>query len=240
MRSYTRSVSVVAMMALTIPVALSQSAADPTGHWEGSVQAPENEVKIEFDLIRNGKGDLSGTFAQPAQGVKGFPLSGVTLDDRKIRILLKAGPEPATFEGVLLADGKSISGNMSQLGYTIPFIVTRIGDARVAPVPKNGPIGKELEGTWNSTLESDGKSMRLILKMANRPDGTASGTVVSPDGSGIEIPIGIVQKARDLTIDVPSVGATYNGVLNSEGNELSGKWSQGSMVLPLTFRLAAK
>jgi hypothetical protein len=240
MRSYPRSVSIVAAMALSVSVALGQSAADPTGHWEGSVQAPENEVKIEFDLTRNSKGDLSGTFAQPAQGVKGFPLSSVTLDDRKIRILLKAGPEPATFEGVLLPDGKSISGNMSQLGYTMPFSVTRTGDARIAPVPKNGPIGKELEGAWNGTLVSDGKSMRLMLKMANRPDGTAAGTVVSPDGSGIEIPIGIAQKARDLTIDVPSVGATFNGVLNAEGNELSGKWSQGSMVLPLTFRRAAR
>jgi hypothetical protein len=231
---------VVAIMAFTIPVALSQSGADPTGHWEGSVQMPENELKIEFDVVRNSKGQLSGTFGQPAQGVKGFPLSVVTLEDRKIHMVLKAGEQPSTFDGTLLADGKSISGNVFMAEHTIPFSVTRTGDARVVAVPKSGPIGKELEGTWNGTIETGGKSMRLILKMANRPDGTAAGTVVSPDGSGIEIPIGIVQKAADLTIEAPSIGATYSGVLNTGGNELEGKWSQGSMVLPLTFRRAGR
>jgi hypothetical protein len=73
--------------------------------------------------------------------------------------------------------------------------------------------------------------------MSNQPDGTASGTIVSPDGTGVEVPVAITQKASNLTIDVVSVGASFAGVLNAAGTELAGTWKQGSSSLPLTFRL---
>ena len=82
--------------------------------------------------------------------------------------------------------------------------------------------------------------MRLVLKMANQPDGTATGTIVSLDGSGVEIPIAMTQKASNVTIDVASVGASYVGVLNAAGTELAGTWTQGPATLPLTFKRAAK
>ena len=62
---------------------------------------------------------------------------------------------------------------------------------------------------------------------------------MSPDGSGVEIPIGITQKAAAVTIDVVSVGASFAAVLNAEGTELSGTWTQGAMGVPLTLRRAA-
>jgi hypothetical protein len=80
--------------------------------------------------------------------------------------------------------------------------------------------------------------MRLVLNMSNQPDGTARGTIVSPDGSGVEVAIAITQKASNVTIDVVSVGASFAGVLNAAGTELAGTWTQGTSSLPLTFRLA--
>jgi hypothetical protein len=151
-------------------------------------------------------------------------------------LVVKADAEPATFEGLLAADGKSISGDVAQAGYTLPFSLTRTGDARIAPAPKSAPIGKELEGTWTGTLEAGGRKLRLMLKMANQPDGTATGTIVSVDGSGVEIAIGMTQKAAGLTIEVPSVSASYTGVLNAAGIELTGTWTQGPAGLPVTFR----
>jgi uncharacterized protein len=80
--------------------------------------------------------------------------------------------------------------------------------------------------------------LRIVLKMSNQPDGTAAGTVVSEDGSGVGIPIGMSQKASTLTIDVASVGASYVGVLNDAAMELAGTWRQGPGSLPLTFKRA--
>jgi hypothetical protein len=214
----------------------AQATPDPSGHWEGTIRVPDMEMKIEIDLVKNHGGILAGTFGQPAQGLKGLPLSTVTVDGRSIRFVVRAGEAPATFDGQFSADGAAIAGNVSQGEFTIPFTLTRTGEAQMAPVPKNAAIGKELEGTWYGTLDIGPRQMRVVLTMVNQPDGTAKGTIVSPDGTGVEIPIGIAQKGRDVTLDVPSVSASYVGVLNAAGTELTGTWTQQSSALPLTFR----
>ena len=240
MRTSIRLLIAGALLLVPASSLRAQTAVDPSGHWEGTIQAPNMLVKVDIDLAKNSKGELAGTFGQPAQGVKGLPLSTVAVEGGVVRFVVKGGPDPATFKGKLSADGASMSGDVAQAGYSIPFTLTRNGDARIAPVPKNPPIGKELEGTWNGTLEVGDKPMRLVLNMSNQPDGTASGTIVSPDGSGVEVPIAITQKASSLTIDVVSVGASFVGVLNTAGTELVGTWTQATSSLPLTFRLAEK
>jgi hypothetical protein len=62
------------------------------------------------------------------------------------------------------------------------------------------------------------------------------GTVTSPDGTGMELPVGITQKASSVTIDVPSAGVSYAGVLNTAGTELAGTWTERTSSLPLTFK----
>jgi hypothetical protein len=236
MRSYGRTLLLVLLLTPG-SLAQAQGAADPSGHWEGTLKVPQMELKVEIDLARDSRGVFAGTFGQPAQGVKGLPLSSVAVEASAVRFVVKGGPEAATFDGALSADGTSISGTVTQSGFTIPMNLSRTGDARVVPPPKSAPIAKELEGTWNGTLDVDGAPMRLVVKMANRPDGTAAGTVVSPDGSGVEIPIGMTQNGSSVTIDVPSVGASYVGILNSAGTELTGTWTQRSAALPLTLKL---
>ena len=238
MRAYTRMLLVASLLVAPTAALVAQTGIDPSGHWEGTIQLPEMAVNVEIDLTKNSKGELAGTFSQPAQSIKGLPLSTVAVESRSVRFVVRGGPEPATFEGALSADGHSLTGTIAQSGASIPLNLTRTGDARIAPPPKSAAIGKELEGTWNGTLDLGGRQMRIVLKMSNQPDGTAAGTVVSADGSGVEIPIGMTQKASTLTIDVASVGASYVGVLNEAGTELAGTWTQGPGSLPLTFKRA--
>lgn len=237
MHPFTRMLMMTARLLLSVSSLFAQTAADPSGHWEGEVKIPNTELKIEIDLAKNSKGEMVGTFGQPAQGMKGFPLASVAVGGRSVRFVLKVGTDVSTFVGTLSADGKSLSGDASQGGESVPFSLTRAGDAKIAPTPRSSPIGKELEGTWNGTVDAGEKQMRLVLKMANQPDGTATGTIVSLDGSRVEIPITMTQKASNLTIEIPSVGVSYVGVL--KGTELVGTWNQGSAALPLTFRRAA-
>jgi hypothetical protein len=239
MRSSHRRTLLLGVLLLTPgSLAQAQGPADPSGHWEGTLKVPQMELKVEIDLARDSRGVFAGTFSQPAQGVKGLPLSSVTVEASAVRFVVKGGPEPATFDGALSADATSISGTVTQSGFTIPMNLSRTGDARITPAPRSAPIAKELEGTWNGTLDVDGAPMRLVVKMANLPDGTAAGTVVSPDGSGVEIPIGMTQKGSSVTIEVPSVSASYVGTLNPAGTELAGTWTQGPAAFPLTLRVA--
>ena len=245
MRTFTRTLLVAALLLVPASSLLAQTAVDPSGHWTGAIHVPAfdnnqaREVNIEVDLARNAKGVLAGTYGQPAGGVKGLPLSAVAVDGNSITFELKVS-DGGLFRGTL-SDAATMSGafTTSQGGYSIPFSLTRTGDARIAPAPKSAPIGKELEGTWNGTLEVGGKQERLVLKMANQPDGTATGTILDIDGSRVEIPIAMTQNASNVTIDVASVGGSYVAVLNG-GTELVGTWTQGPATLPLTFKRAAK
>jgi hypothetical protein len=218
---------------------IAQATADPSGHWEGAVQLGDTPLVFEVDVTRGGKGELSATFAQPSTGIKGFPFSKVEIDGRTLRLVLKAGANPSSFVGTVSEDGKTVAGDVEQADQKTTFTLTRTGDARVAAVPKNGRISKHLEGTWKGALDVEGKPMRLILTLANVPDGTATGTVLSPDGSGIEIPVGITESESAITIDVPSVGAAFQGAINADKTELAGKWAQSGVALPLTLRRGA-
>lgn len=240
MRALTRTLIFASLFLLPARVLLAQAPVDPSGHWEGSIRVPNMDVIIEIDLAKNATGQLAGTFAQPSEGVKALPLSSVVVDGRSLRLQLKTGSGGGTFSGIVSADGKSISGDfvMAEGGYNVPFTLTRTGDAMMAPVPKSAPIAKELEGTWNGALEVEGRQMRLVLTMANQPDGTAIGTILSVDGSGVEIPVAMTQKGSTLTVDVPAVTGSFVGALNAAGTELAGTWSESTIALPVTFKLA--
>ncbi len=115
MRSFIRMLLVATLLVPSSSLR-AQVAVDPSGHWEGTIQAPNMEAKVEIDLAKNGKGDLAGTFGQPAQGVKGLPLSTVAVEGGLVRFVVKGGPDPATFQGQLSADGASMSGDVAQAG----------------------------------------------------------------------------------------------------------------------------
>jgi hypothetical protein len=235
----------VTSLLIGLPSSLfAQPAVDPTGHWSGAIHVPAyngaspREVGIEVDIAKSAGGALEATFGQPAQNIKGLPLGSVSLDGRTISFALKA-TGGGLFKGTV-ADASSIAGEFitTEGGYAIPFNLARTGDAIVEAPPKSAAISKELEGTWNGTVEFEGKKERLVLKLANKADGTAMGTVVDRDGSNVEIPVGMAQKDASVTIEVAAVRASFSGVLN--GNELTGTWSQGPLTLPLTFTRAAK
>src|SRR5882762_4728923 len=112
MRLSTRMLLLPALLLFPAHFLRAQTAAEPlnpwAGHWEGTVQIPNMEMKIEIDLAKNSKGELAGTFGNPAQNVKGLPLSTVAVEGRSVRFVLKAGKEVSTFAGTLSSDGKSI------------------------------------------------------------------------------------------------------------------------------------
>jgi hypothetical protein len=246
MRAISRLLVAAALLFVPASSLLAQTAPDPSGHWRGAIHVPpfngagSREVAIEIDLSKNAAGAPIGTFAEPSQAIKGLPLANVSFEGKTVSFELKANNGGGIFRGSL-ADAASISGEFTtnEGGYAIPFNLARTGDATIAAAPKSGPIGKELEGTWNGTVDAGGKQERLVLKMANRPDGTATGTILDLDGSNLEIPIALTQKASTLTVDVAVVGASYVAELK-DGSELVGTWKQGPVALPVTFKRVAK
>jgi hypothetical protein len=207
----------------------------PSGHWEGSIQAPEKEVKIEVDLGRNAKGELIGAFSNPTFGERNFPLSNVVANGSAVSFEIKASAGGGVFKGVVAADGKSMEGNFVMEHMEIPFALHRTGEPRFETVPPIPRVTKELEGIWIGTLQAGEAQKQIGLTVINQPDGTASAKVVSSEG--VEIPItAISQKGSSVSLDIKNIGGTYAGTLNAAGTELTDTWTQGKFVGALTFR----
>ena len=221
-----------------LPCLRAQANSDPSGHWEGAIHAPFAEVNIEVDLAKNAAGAFVATYGNLNDNLKGFPLANVVIEERAVRMVLKANGG-GTFEGKLSADAKSIPGifTTAEGGFSVAFDLTRIGDARIELAPKSPPIGKQIEGVWNGTMDVDGTQRRYVLTMLNQPDGASTGNIVNVD-DGLKIPVSnIKQRASILTFD--AVGGSYTGTLDPQGVQLAGTYRQGPLALTLIFERAA-
>jgi len=232
MRFALPTLLVVSLLAAS--TAARAQSVDPSGHWEGAINIPGGEISFQIDLTTNAQGKLIATYSRPEENLKGLPLTNVTLDGRAIGFDLPVDGG-VKFQGIFYEDGKMISGDVTAAIGTAPFNLTRAGDALVAATPRNASIDEALEGQWHGTLALPGRTLRLLLRLTNEADGTSSGSLTSVDQGGIELPLGLTQKANSLTLNTPVIGGDfYAGALNANG-ELAGTFTQGQVTAPLTF-----
>ena len=185
----TRRLLLVALLLTTAGrgIVAAQSATGPSGHWEGAIEVPGQALGIELDLASK-DGAWKGTISIPAQSLKGFPLSDLTVAGTAVGFAIKGAPGDPRFAGTLSADGKAIAGDFTQGGGTLRFNVAWKGEAKFEEPTKSTEITKDLEGAWEGAVEVQGTTLRLVAKLTNHPGG-ATGTLVSVDQGGVEIPI---------------------------------------------------
>lgn len=235
-RELTVVLGLLASLTLSVGASSWQPPPGAAGHWEGAIQIPGQELQVAVNLAQQ-DGTWRGEIAIPAQGVKAAPLAGVSVDGGRVSFVIKGIPGSPTFTGTLSQDGRTIAGDFTQGGNTLPFKLARTGEATFQPVPKSTPITEALAGTWEGALDVGGQTLRLVVKLARQPDGTGGGTLVSLDQGGAEIPIStVVQKDTQVRFAVVSVGGSFEGQLKD--GQLSGIWSQGGGSLPLVLKRA--
>ncbi len=94
------------------------------------------------------------------------------------------------------------------------------------------------EGSWNGTLEAGGQKLRILVTITKSDTGTYTGKFESLD-QGATVPFDTVTVNGDnVRLEVKASGIMYEGVLNKEGTELAGKFSQGGQEFPLSFKRA--
>ena len=98
---------------------------------------------------------------------------------------------------------------------------------------------QDVIGTWQGTLDvGGGHSLRIVLKVSKGDDGKLNAVNYSIDQGGTPLPVSSISLAgSDLNFAVSVVGGKYEGKLSSDGNTITGTWSQGS-PLPLNFSKA--
>ncbi len=98
---------------------------------------------------------------------------------------------------------------------------------------------QNIAGDWQGTLKVGGAELRLVLHVAKNTDGSLKATLDSVDQGANGIPVtSISLKDSKLNFTVDAVHGTYEGKVTSDGNEISGTWTQGQ-ALPLSFKRTA-
>jgi hypothetical protein len=226
-------VAVLSSFAPQAPATGTPSTPNAAGHWEGTIQVPGQALEVQVDLAARADKGWDGTITIPAQNVKAMPLAGIVVEGTTVTFGMPMVPGSPAFKGTLSADGSTLSGDFTQGGGTVPFSLARKGEARIEAAPKNKPIDKTLEGSWEGTLDANGTRLRLVLKLKNE-DGAATGTLTSLDQGGISIPASsIVQAGPHLTVTVPTISGKFEADLKD--GRLEGTWTQGPASLPLVL-----
>jgi hypothetical protein len=221
----------IALVLFTASAAHAQTPADPSGHWKGTIEIPGNPMDFDVDLWRDSRGELVGTITAGVDRATG-PLIKIALNGRALSFYSRAD-QP--LEAVLSSSGTTMSGMATVSGYSLPFGMTRTGEAVITPPPTNAAVSKELEGVWKGVLAAGTAEYRLVMTIANQPDGRALAQVVSTDEGGMLQYLVLTQNGAKVTIESRGVRSSYTGALNAAGTELSGTWTQGATGLPLTF-----
>ena len=142
-------------------------------------------------------------------------------------------PGDPRFEGRLAKEGGKITGELTQGGGSIPFSLTRTGEAQIQKPPRNAPMTKELEGAWEGSLTVKEQKLRLRFVLSNTPGG-ATGTAISLDQGNAEFPIEkITQTDSRVVMEVPVIRGSWAGTLKEK--ELVGEWTQGGATFSLTL-----
>src|SRR5262245_38188820 len=95
---------------------------------------------------------------------------------------------------------------------------------------------KDVDGSWQGTLEAGGQKLRLLVTVTKSDAGVYGGKLDSLD-QGATIPIDtITVKGDAVRWEIKSPAIVFEGVLNTERTELTGKFSQGGQQLPLTLK----
>jgi len=110
--------------------------------------------------------------------------------------------------------------------------------ASPASAGSDGAKGPSLEGAWLGALKvTPTASLRLVFNIQAKPDGSFSGTLDSLDQGIAGLPISRIGIEKDeVTIEVSAVKGRYEGTMNAEDSEISGKWTQEPASLDLLLK----
>ncbi|HEY0428968.1 MAG TPA: alpha/beta fold hydrolase [Pyrinomonadaceae bacterium] len=107
----------------------------------------------------------------------------------------------------------------------------------VSVLPAFGQAGASAEGKWLGTLEFNGVSLRLALKVAKEAGGSLTATFDSIDQGATNLTIEtFTQKDKAVSFEAPKYGLSYEGTINEKGDEITGTFKQGAGSQVLVFR----
>ena len=196
----------LALVLLPAPVALARQSL--VGTWEGAIGDGAQAVRTVLHLSLDEEGALAGTVDSPEQDAFGLALSEIERDGEALSFRVPASQ--GAWEGRLDGVSGRLLGVWKQRGAKIECSLERV---EVDPIV----------GSWQGLGEFGAIELRIVFNIGTRADGTFGGSMVSPDQSSQHVPAASVEVDGDtIRIDLPAVGAVYEGELNATRSSIEG------------------
>lgn len=210
-------------MLTTMPIgARAQAAPDIAGNYAGVLGPLHVKLHLKVDAA-NG---ITGTLDSPDQGANGLACA-----DFKVRGEALSFSVPivhGTWKGTVSADAKTLTGTWDQ-GNPVPLVFTR---DRFTAAGKPSRV----DGIWLGSLQAGGASLRIQVHIKSDQGGKEYGSLDSLDQHAMGLDCSAVTfSGDDFGFDVAVVKGHYAGKLSTDGNTLTGSWTQYNNSLPLTL-----
>jgi uncharacterized protein len=99
---------------------------------------------------------------------------------------------------------------------------------------------KTLDGIWVGPVVVAGLTVRLILRITQDSKGVLTAKLDVPDQGANNLPVEVIAlEGQQFRFEASNVG-TYEGNLNNDASEITGRLTQGSTTLPVTFKRTDK
>ena len=231
----TRPAALMRLIAIVIVAAALKCRADDlvSGRWEGTAQIPHDELTVIVDLAQQ-NGVWVGSIIIPGFGVKGMPLTDITVQPPDVNFAVK-GSLGIQLKLRLDANNK-LAGNFDQAGNRAPTTLRKTGAPQVEYPRRNTPVAKELEGEWKGDYDMLGYTRHVSIKFVNHPDGATADFVIVGRKHNV-LPVDLVTQEGDLvTVDSHETGFSFEGRLRN--GKLTGAIRQLATETPLVLERA--
>jgi hypothetical protein len=207
---------------------------DPAGHWEGTLVMGGQQIGLTVDLAKNAKSEWEASMGIPAENATGLVVQNVTVNGGSVSFV--AVELMMSKFDLTLGAGGTMKGTITTRQGPLTVEFKRTGEAKIQRIVPSPAVSKELEGDWEGTLEGPGPSNPMVFHFKNQPDNTVSATMDSPTANAKAIPLNDVkQNGLNVEFGLKVANASFQGTLNKEGTELSGKFSKDGASAPMTL-----
>jgi hypothetical protein len=215
---------------------------DIRGFWLAHIESPGGSYRVSLKIGRAPDGTFGALLDLLDHGAKDMTASSVVWSNSVVKCEWQLSKN--VFEGKLEASGNRLVGTWKQGDRSSPVSFERL-DQPASPLPsglsytpdKDAP--GDIRGYWKGTLRVQGGKLRLVFKIAKTAQGALSGSLVSVDQGGGDLPMtGGTITNQTVKLEWRAINGVFKGALNKAGNVIDGVWEQGGGSLPLKVERA--
>lgn len=207
--------------------AYAQAVQGLDGRWEGKITLGNGAVITGVFRVTTKDGKTTTVMDSPDQGAKDIPAAVTRTGDKVVFEVATAG---VTYTANLSADGKTLAGEMSQGGGSVPLTMTQKPASATAALTTPAVAG--LDGRWEGALSTPVGDMPIVFRVSTAAGKTTT-LMDSPSENISGIPSLAKRDGQKISIGIPGIAAQFEGELAADGKTINGFWNQSGQSLTL-------